>query len=505
MKLNIVIGGKAGQGPNILTEVLAEGLIKAGYYVFYSRDYESLIRGGHNFNTITFSDVQVYSNPSKADILVCLDDKTEQIHKKELSKNALILKGNETNMFFAGALFKILELDLNSLEDALKPLKNFEENMKQARHAYYSATKAIKIEKPKNKHQNLVFMNGNQGISKGAVLSGLEYYYAYPMTPATPVLMELAASSTNKDAKHKIVELENEIAVMIAGLGSSLTGARVMVGSSGGGFDLMTEGLSMAGQAEIPIVVYLASRPGPSTGLATYTAQDSLNLALYSAHGEFNRVVIAPGDALESIEAGNQAFYLSQKFRIPAIVLGDKHLAESKTLVETSEKILEIKNSITKPERFNSYEHDENGVATENADITRKNVDKRIKIGKEIVKEAQRFVQYKVYGKKESKNLVLGWGSTKGAIIDALNNEGKPLDARFLQIIYMEPFSNKIKAELAKANRVIIIENNATSQLSTLIGNKTGFVIEDKNKILRYDGRPFFSNELTEEIMKRLK
>lgn len=504
MKLTIVIGGKAGQGPNILTEVIADGLIKAGYHVFYSRDYESLIRGGHNFNTLTFSDSLVYSNSSKIDVLICLDDKTESIHKKSLNKNALILKGNETNMFFAGALFKILELDLNTLEDSLKPLKNFEENMKQARHAYYSATKAIKLEKPKNKH-HLVFMNGNQGISKGAVLSGLEYYYAYPMTPATPVMMELATSSVSKDSKHKVIELENEIAVMMAGLGSSLTGARVMVGSSGGGFDLMTEGLSMAGQAEIPIVVYLASRPGPSTGLATYTAQDSLNLALYSAHGEFNRIVIAPGDALESIEACNQAFYLSQKFRVPAIVLGDKHLAESKTLVENSEKILEIKNSITNPERFNSYEHDENGVATESAELTQKNFDKRIKISKEIAKEAQKFVQYKIYGKKESKNLILGWGSTKGAILDAINNEGKPLDAKFLQIVYMDPFSDKIKAELAKANRVIIVENNATAQLATLIANKTGFSVEDKNKILRYDGRPFFSDELTEEISKRLK
>ena len=504
MKLNLILGGKAGQGPNILTEVIADGLIKAGYYVFYSRDYESLIRGGHNFNTLTFSDSPVYSNPSKVDILVCLDDKTEQIHKKNLNKNALVLKANETNMFFAGSIFKILELDLNSLEDSLKPLKNFEENMKQARHAYYSTTKTIKLDKPKNKHQ-LSFMNGNQGISKGAVLSGLEYYYAYPMTPATPVLMELATSGLGKDSKHKVIELENEIAVMIAGLGSSLTGSRVMVGTSGGGFDLMTEGLSLAGQADIPIVVYLASRPGPSTGLATYTSQDSLNLALYSAHGEFNRVVIAPGDALESIGACNQAFYFSQKFRIPTIVLGDKHLAESKTLVENSEKILEIKNAIIKPERFNSYEHDENGVATEDADITRKNVDKRNKIAKEITKEAQKFVQYKVYGKKESKNLILGWGSTKGAILDAINNEGKPLDARFLQILYMNPFSDKIKAELAKANRVIIVENNATSQLATLIGNKTGFVIEDKNKILRYDGRPFFSDELSEEISRRIK
>ena len=503
MKFNIIFGGKAGQGPNILTEVISEGLIKSGFYVFYSRDYESLIRGGHNFNALTFSDSRVYSNSSKTDILVCLDEKTEEIHKKGLNKNAIILKGNQSNMFFAGAVFKILGMNFSLIEESLKKLKNFEENIKQAKQGYENEKRILKIDKSKTNLIKARFMNGNQGITQGAILSGLEYYYAYPMTPATPVMMELGTLSAEKNSKHKVIELENEIAVMIAALGSSLSGARTMVGSSGGGFDLMTEGLSMAGQAEIPIVIYLASRPGPSTGLATYTAQDSLNLALYSGHGEFNRVIIAPGDAIESIEATNQAFYLSQKFRIPAFVLGDKHLAESKTITEDKEKILPIKNAITKPERFNSYEHDKNGIATESAELTRNNFDRRLKVQKEIAKEAQKFIPYKVFGKKDSKNIILGWGSTKGAIIDAIS-DGK-IDAKFIQVIFMDPFSEKIKADLVKAKKVIIVENNATAQLATLIRNKIGIIIEDKNKILRYDGRPFFSDELAEEIKRRLK
>jgi len=322
------------------------------------------------------------------------------------------------------------------------------------------------------------------------------------MTPATPLMMELAQLSIQKDAKHKVIELENEIAVMISALGSSLVGARAMVGTSGGGFDLMTEGLSMAGQAEIPIVIYLASRPGPSTGLATYSSQGDLNLALYSGHGEFNRVVITPGDALESIEATNQAFCLSQKFRIPAFVYGDKHLAESKQVVQENEKLAEIKNSIVNPQKFNSYEHDEKGIATESAEITRKNFDRKGKVYSEIVKEAGKFVQYKIHGNKNSKNLIIGWGSTKGAILDSVA-DGK-LDAKFLQVIYMKPFPSKqVADEIKKAKKVILVENNVTGQLGDLITRKTGFFIDNKNKILRYDGRPFFSDELAEELRKR--
>jgi len=102
-----------------------------------------------------------------------------------------------------------------------------------------------------------------------------------------------------------------------------------MIGTSGGGFDLMTESLSLCGMAEVPLVFYLAMRPGPSTGVATYTSQADLNLALYSGHGEFPRIVLAPGDPKEAIELTNQAFYFSQKFKIPSIIVSDKHLAES--------------------------------------------------------------------------------------------------------------------------------------------------------------------------------
>jgi len=503
MKYNIIFGGKAGQGANVLAEIVAEGLIAKGYWVFYSREYESIIRGGHNHDILTFSDSPVYSNQSSIDILVCLDDNTEKVHKSRLKKNGIIVKGNQHNMFFAGAVYKILGIEFNLLETNLKNLKrNFEQNLKEAKDGFGAEKRIIKIILP-NLSNRLSFMNGNGGISKGALASGLDYYYAYPMTPATPVMMELGQLQMNKENKHKVIELENEIAVMIAALGSSLVGAKSMVGTSGGGFDLMTEGLSMAGQAEIPIVIYLSSRPGPGTGLATYTGQGDLNLALYSGHGEFSRAVIAPGDAKDSIEATNQAFYLSQKFRIPAIILGDKHLAESKSMFEENAKLLEVKNSITTSERFNSYEHDENGIATESAEITKKNFDRRGKKYESLVKETEKFEMTKLYGNKNSKNLIIGWGSTKGAILDAID-EGK-IDAKFMQILFMKPFPSKqVLDEIKKAKKVILVENNVTGQLGDLITKRTGFFIDNKNKILKYDGRAFFSDELAGEIKRRI-
>lgn len=506
MKYTIVFGGKAGQGPNILSEIVSLGLMSKGYYVFYSRDYQSLIRGGHNFNTLTFSDKEIHSNNSVINMLVALDENTINVHKENLTKDAIVLDAAaHSNMYFAGVIYKILGIDFKTLEIELKKLKKFEENIKDAKEGYESEKRSLKLAN-KNKIASFNFMNGNQALAKGAINSGIDFYYAYPMTPATPLMMELGGMQLDKNSKHKVIELENEIAVILGAIGSSTQGKRSMVGTSGGGFDLMTESLSFAGMAEIPLVIYLSGRPGPGTGVATYSSQDSLNLALHSGHGEFQRVVIAPSDAKESQEAVNQAFYISQKFRIPAIVLGDKNLAESKEISEGKIKMLPIKNSITSAERFNSYEHDrsKNNIATEEAKVIKANFERRMKKQEEIEKEVEKLVTYKIYGNKNSKNLILFFGSVKGALLDAI--EESKINAKLMQLLFVEPFSKKAIAEIKKhKGKIIVVENNSTSQLSRLVAEKTGIIIEDKNKILRYDGRPFFSDELAEELKRRVK
>ncbi len=498
MRLNILFGGKAGQGPNILTHILGEILVKQGYYVFYSRDYESLIRGGHNFNVLTFSNEPIYSNDSQIDVLIALDENTENIHKNNLKKQGVILKGNHENMYFAGAVFKVLGIDFKFLEEQLKKLeKRFDENIKEAKRGYSEAKNGIKLSKPTNNKKSF-FINGTQGISDGAIKSGIDVYYAYPMTPATPLIGELAGKQIENN--HLVLELENEISVINAAVGSSVTGTKAMIGTSGGGFDLMTEALSLTGMAEVPLVIYLSQRPGPSTGVATYTSQGDLDIARHSGHGEFNRIVIAPGDPQEAAELTSQAFYFSQKFKIPVIVIGDKHFGES-FYTQTENPIITKSQKSTNLSRYNSYEKDpKTGSATENAEIIKKNVEARIKKRKEISKESEKFPMFNSYGNKNSKNIIISWGSTKGAILDAIVN----LNVKFIQVTYIEPFSEKIKKELDNKN-LILVENNSTGQLGNLIAEKTGIFIEDKNKILRYDGRPFLCDELKKEIENRLR
>ena len=323
--------------------------------------------------------------------------------------------------------------------------------------------------------------------------AGLDLYYAYPMTPATPVLTELAQRQEKDNIL--VLELENEISVINAAIGSAMTGAKSMVGTSGGGFDLMTESLSLSGMAEIPLVAYLAQRPGPATGVPTYNGQGDLNIARHAGHGEFPRIVIAPGDPIESQELTSQAFYFSQKFKIPCILVGDKHLGESfYTLMEKATITKSLR--AMKLGRHTSYERDpKTGSATEDAEIVKNNVEARIKKSLDIKEEAKKFKQYNVFGNKNSKNVIVSWGSPKGAILDSMNG----LDCKFIQILYIDPFPDEIKKELSGKN-LILVENSATGQLAKVISENTGLFIEDKNKILRYDGRPFLADELTKEI-----
>ena len=459
MRVNILFGGQAGQGPNILTHILGQALVKQGYYVFYSRDYQSLIRGGHNFNVLTFSNEPVYSNDSQIDILIGLDENTEKIHKKELKESTIILEGHTENMYYAGKLFKILGLDFKILEDELRELKEgFDENIKEATKGYKDSKKSVEIPKINGKNSQMSFMNGIQGISKGSIKAGLDIYYAYPMTPATPLLGELAEEQIKNNIL--VLQLENEISVINTAVGSAITGAKAMVGTSGGGFDLMTEALSLTGMAEVPLVIYLAQRPGPATGVATYTGQGDLNIARHGGHGEFPRIVLAPGDPKEAQELASQAFYFSQKFKIPSIVISDKHLGESfYTLTENP--IITKSQKSTKLTRYNSYEKDKQGNATEDSEIINKNVEKRLQKVKQIEKESRKFKQYKIYGKKNSKNIIISWGNPKGAILDAI----KDLDCKFLQILYIEPFSKILKEKLENKN-LILIENNSTGLLA---------------------------------------
>lgn len=505
MRLSVLIGGKAGQGINKISQIISQIMTKRGYYSFNYRDYPSIIRGGHNFNVLTISNERVGSHESKIDFIIAMDENTVKVHKKELRKGGIIITdkqfkdlGINLNVALAGAFIKILGIDKKILINEIKKTLNSKESIKAAEQGFDSQEIKFDLKTLKNK---ITIMSGSQAIAQGAINSKLDRYIAYPMTPATGVMNELAAK---QDKNFMVFQPENEIAVVNAALGASFTGAKTMIGTSGGGFDLMTEGLSLQGITELPLVAYLASRPGPGTGVPTYSTQGDLNLALRAGHGEFPRVVIAPGDPKEAIEKTNEAFYLSNKFNCLSIILGDKHLAESEFSTNNKpKKPLKIIRKGKLPGKgivkVSSYEHDKFGNTTEDPKIVKQNQESRLKKYNLIKKEAKKFEMIKIYGKKNSKKLVIGWGSTKGVILDSI----KDTDYKFLQVLYMMPMSDQIKKELQKANKIVLVENNLTGQLGRIIREKTG--IEIKNRILRYDSRPFLSDELKKEIRKKLK
>jgi 2-oxoglutarate ferredoxin oxidoreductase subunit alpha len=274
----------------------------------------------------------------------------------------------------------------------------------------------------------------------------------------------------------------------------------------------MAEAMSLAGMSEMPLVVYMAQRSAPSTGVPTYTEQGDLKFVLNCGHGEFTKIVAAPGDPQEAIARTQESFYLSSKYNALAFILSDKHLAESDYSFDS------LKKSAASNQRFvlanspadyksykntangvspraipgqgpvvrgTGYEHNEYGNTVEDAASIAKMKEKRLKKEKYIAQEVAKLNPVTVYGK--GKNLIIGWGSVKGAIIDALPGlKGY----RFMQVSYIEPFPSEIvKKEIKKSKKIILVENNATGLLGKVVAEKTG--IDIKNKILKYDGRPF--------------
>jgi len=513
MRLNILIGGKAGQGINKVSEIVSSILVSQGYFTFNYRDYPSLIRGGHNFNVLSVSDNRVGSIESTLDIIVAMDEKTVEVHKDELREGGIVISfeefkdlGRNINIALAGCLIKILGFDKQILVNKIKEeFVKYPETVTAAEKGYDSKESKFDLKSLVNK---IEVITGTHGVSIGAINSNIDLCIAYPMTPATGVMHDLATNQIENNLM--VFQPENEIAAVNQALGASFAGAKTMVATSGGGYDLMTEGLSLQGMSEIPLVVYLAARPGPGTGVPTYTTQGDLDIALRGGHGEFPRVVIAPGDPIECIEKINEAFYLSQKFNALSIILSDKHLAESEFSSDRhANKVLKVEVKRTVPGeaivKASSYEHDSHGNTTESAEITRKGAEARIKKYEGIKEECKRFQMVKIYGNKNAKNLIIGWGSTKTVILDALDSIDSSIKSgrgnyKFLQVLYMKPLSDEIKQEIEKASKVILVENNVTGQLGRLIREKTGLKI--KNRILKYDGRPFMSDELKEEILK---
>jgi len=359
-------------------------------------------------------------------------------------------------------------------------------------------------------------VTGNEAIALGAAAGGLDTYYAYPMTPSSSILHYLAAH--DKELGVTAVHPENEIAVINMAIGSAFAGAKAMVGSSGGGFALMQEAFSLAGMVEAPLLCYLGSRPGPSTGVPTYTAQGDLKFAINQGHGEFARIVASPGTMEEAFYLTAEMLDLVWRFQTPGIIFTDKHLAESRMTVDIEankakwpepvmhpggeyKRYLDTDNGVSPllfpPSkeliRWDSYEHDELGVTTEEPDMIAKMQEKRNRKKKAVADCIMGMHTVNVHGDKGP--VILTYGSTTMSVLEALRCG--EIEAKVVQPIYLEPLP-VWELERYRDGEVIIVELSCEGQFASLLREKVR--IEPKSVIKKYDGRPFDPLELASRI-----
>jgi 2-oxoglutarate ferredoxin oxidoreductase subunit alpha len=582
MKLNelsVIVGGQAGDGITQAGVNIGLTCVKGGLHVFGTNDYQSLIRGGRNFYVLRVSGEKIFSQTDFADLLLALNQETITLHKNELLSGAGILyDGDEVklqaeefekanislfsvplmkivrdlkgasivrNSVVTGATLALVHYDLAPLLDVIKESFAGKEavatlNMEAAKAGYdyvqehYKDKFNVKLEKLGTAQSERMLLTRAEAVGLGAIKAGCKFYAGYPMTPTTPLLHFMA--SLQKEHNMIVIQTESEIAAVTMIAGASFAGARAMTATSGGGFCLMTEGLGMAAMTETPMVIVLGQRPGPSTGLPTYSAQGDLRFAMHAGQGEFPRVIIAPGDAEECFFKTIEAFNLAERYQIPAIIITDKYLFESHESTEffdtskvaidrggliTGEykgaeeyKRYKITESGVSPRavpltkntlvRANSDEHDEFGYTTEEPELTTQMIDKRFRKLDALVKELESFETIKTYGTEKADITVVGWGGTKGPILEAMKLlEKDGVKANYLQVIYLCPFPDvKVREFLESANKTVIVENNKTGLLAQVIREKTKVDID--HKILKYDGRPFNPISLSKQVKEVL-
>ncbi len=568
MDYTIRIGGEAGQGLQTIGGVLAKLFSRSGFHVFTHQDYMSRVRGGHNFYQVRFSDKEVMSSRDKIDILIALDLNTIEIHRRDLNENGMIIYDSEfikktfdspeflnipferiavetggskvmANSVATGAVLGMLGMELTVFEEIIKETlkKKGEEivskNTDSARAGFdYSIEKCIKCnfsvpQDLKNRH---MLINGIQAIGFGALMSGCKFYSAYPMTPSTGVMIYLAS----KAKEHGIVveQAEDEICAINMALGASFAGVRSMTGTSGGGFALMVEGLSLAGMTETPIVIFEAQRPGPATGFPTRTEQGDLLFILHTGHGEFPRVVFTPGTPEQAFYLTNKAFDLAEKYQIPVFIQSDQYLGDSEwTYNGFDMKRLKLDNYRLRDDALkdikeykrhaftdngisplaipgeskhlvvtDSDEHDEEGHIVEDAETRIKMIEKRLLKKLPLIREE--IDPPVLYGNKNPDIALVGYGSTYGVMKEAVDVLKENNDIAMLHFTEVYPFPIVEKFDyltlLNNAKREICIENNATGQFAHHLRAETGY--EFKYKINKYDGRPFILEGLIGEI-----
>lgn len=553
--ISIVLCGQAGQGVQTIEQLVTRILKNEGYNVFSTSEFMSRIRGGSNSTQLRVSSRKVAAYVDRMDIFIPLDDAAIAHCEKRIGPSTLILGETarlsttrtvidvpftQTAIDVGGALYAsavaagavcgLFDVPLPSIEKyfrehfSSKKPDVAEKNISAASRGHAlgraladNGTVRIDIDKDPSVTKEL-FLNGAQAVGLGALAGGCDFVSSYPMSPSTGVLTFLAGQKN--DFGIIVEQAEDEIAAVNMVLGAWYAGGRGLVTTSGGGFALMTEGVSLCGMLELPLVVHVGQRPGPATGLPTRTEQADLDLVLYAGHGEFPRVVFAPGSLSQAVEVMVKAFHLADKYQIPVFVLTDQFFLDSyaaspsidlssftatKHIVKTASgyKRYDCAHPIS-PRGIPGYgdgivcvdsdEHTEEGYITEDLDLRTRMVDKRLLKCEDIAMDSipPRLIGYDFY-----TSLVVCWGSNFQCVREAIAMLGKK-DMAMLHIPQLHPFHPATEVFMLRAQKLIVVENNATSQLSKLIRLTTGLTVH--KKILKYNGLPFS----VEEIVKHL-
>lgn len=551
-KFTFLVAGEAGHGVRRAGTVVADRAGELGRYAFQMDDYQSLIRGGQNFSVVTTSSQPVFSQYLHADLVVALDKRSYDAQRTHLSRRGIMVYNSDAVSEAAekeiglplstlarqytqpvlrhgvGAVAVLLAATGMSREDAgdfigRKYSRDAESNIAYGLSVFDASHERIAGRfLLKRGEAPATMLTGNEAIGLGAYAGGLDMYFAYPMTPSSSILHFLAARAEKFGIA--VVHPENEIAVMNMAIGAASVGVRVAVGSSGGGMALMEEGMSLAGMAEAPVLCILSSRPGPSTGVPTYTAQGDLSFALSQGHGEFPRIVASPGTAAEAYALAAQLLDLAWAFQTPAILLTEKHLSESRMTVErpdlsdiapapsrrrgsgeylryadspngVSPLLFAPSNAMIK---WTSYEHDDAGITTEDADTIARMQRKRLRKRTSLVESLRAMRTVNRFG--SGSHIVVTYGSTTMSVREAAAVAA--LDVTVVQPLYLEPFPEWEFDALAGRD-VIVVEQSCAGQLATLLQQRTR--VRVAGTVTQYDGRPFDPEDLAARLKEVLK
>ena len=577
--VSFLVGGEAGQGITRSGSLLGNAFMRGGFHIFGANDYPSVIRGSHNFYVLNVSEEEVHSQADTVDLLMALNKETALLHEKEVSEEGGVIYDEQTefsegelergdiklypvpfsaivdeiggpsiirNTVALGAAVSLVGFDVEIVKGVISDTfagrgDIVEMNNKAVDMGYGYAMEHYEDDfscrlVPSDEIRDRIMLTGNDAVALGAIHAGCKLYAAYPMTPASPILHYMAAHDIDNGIV--VIQSESEIAAINMVIGASYVGLRAMTATSGGGFSLMTEALGLSAMTETPVVLMIGQRPGPSTGMPTYSAQGDLLFALHASQGEFLRVVVAPGDVDGCFYRTMEAFNLAEKFQIPAIILTDKYLVEShkstepfntgRVGIDRSDLLLidewteaeeykryKITESGVSPRILpgmrgatvlaNSNEHVEYGYTTTDPEKVVAMVEKRFRKQEALKREIEALQPVRIFGAEDAKVSLVGWGSTKGPALEALKMLRRDgIEARFIQVVYMAPFpSDAVGEALRGEGKFMLLEANRTAQLGTLIKLHKGFTFE--YVALKYDGRPFNPGEICAKVREVLR